>query len=147
MEIRSYGVADFRRGLLESLNALSDTHFDPPSRAALFAEHRRRKGVNTFVAVEGDEVVGTYSVFVEPKFIHGGSWVGHIEDVAVRPDRQGRGVGRALVEHAVAFCKRAGCYKAVLHCSPELVPFYERAGFYHNGSGMRLDIDPNEEKD
>jgi glucosamine-phosphate N-acetyltransferase len=144
MTVRDFRVADFKKGLLESLGALSETAFAGPSVATHFARLRRKRGVRTFVAVEVVDcrqvVVGTCSVFVEPKFIHGGSWVGHVEDVAVHPDWQGKGVGTALVRHAIAHCKSAGCYKVVLYCAPEVVPFYERVGFYHNGSGMRLDL-------
>lgn len=152
MTIRDFRQADFKKGLLECLNALSETRFTKASDSGRFARERKARGVRTFVmATRGPDgrqvVVGTYSVIVEPKFLHGGSWVGHVEDVCVHPDWQGQGVGKALVDHAVNFCRHANCYKVVLHCSQDLIPFYERAGFYYNGCGMRLDIDASEEKD
>lgn len=147
MKIRECGPLD-HDGLLECLSVFGETKFESPSALAKLArlhEERRRKGINTFVADGGGVVVGTYSVIVEPKFIHGGCFAAHIEDVAVHADWQGRGVGRALMEHAIEFCRAAGCYKIVLYCAPETVPFYEKVGFYSNGIGMRFDLD--KEKD
>lgn len=151
MEIRDFRQADFDKGLLECLNALATTAFDTKARITQFTYERKERGVRTFVATEKSRgkqvIVGTYSVFVEPKFIHGGSYVGHIEDVCVHPHWQGKGVGKALMRHAVAHCVTAGCYKVVLDCLPELVPFYQQFGFYSNGDGMRLDLDSREGMD
>jgi len=151
MEIRDFRQADFKKGLLECLRALSETVFQAHYVIGQFAAERKERGIRTFVATETVEdkqvIVGTYSVLIEPKFIHGGSYAGHIEDVAVHPDWQGRGVGKLLMRHAVAFCVTAGCYKVVLDCSPDLVEFYKQFGFYTNGSCMRLDLDSREDMD
>lgn len=37
------------------------------------------------------------TLFVERKVIHGGSYVGHIEDVVTNTEYRGKGIGRALV--------------------------------------------------
>ncbi len=152
MTIRDFRQADFKKGLLECLNALSETKFKTRYVINVFTAARAARGIRTFVMTDVDEegkqiVVGTYSLMLEPKFIHGGSWVGHIEDVCVCPKHQGKGIGKALIDHAIHVCRSHKCYKVVLHCSRDLIAFYERAGFYLNGSGMRLDINSSEDRD
>ena len=43
-----------------------------------------------------------------------GTPAGIVEDVAVLPAMQGRGVGRAMMKHAREQCRLAGCYKLAL---------------------------------
>lgn len=148
MQIRQATVLDFGRGLLACLNNLSETSFPKGgNRIVKFMQQRAKLGVKTMVAVHRGLVVGTYSVFVEPKFIHGGSYVAHIEDVCVHPDWEGKGVGKTMMCHALAAAEKKKCYKAVLYCSQSLIPYYKKFGFYHNGSGMRLDFSPTESRD
>jgi len=57
----------------------------------------------------------------------------------VEPSRQGRGVGRALVEDAAAACASRGTRKAlVLNAYPSAIGFYERLGFSLAESGRHL---------
>lgn len=128
--------SDLQNGLVETLACLS------PITKATERTFRERiaRGVMTFVALIDDKVVGTASLFVEPKFIHDGGLVGHIEDVAVLPEFQGMGVGQNLVEHCVEQARLAGCYKVILDCKHDLIPFYEQSGFKVSGYQMRLDF-------
>jgi len=53
-------------------------------------------------------------------------------DLAVRPGDQGRGLGRALLEHAAAAARAWGCAKLTLEVSAANAPaqrLYLRAGF------------------
>jgi glucosamine-phosphate N-acetyltransferase len=97
-------------------------------------------GVRTFLGWAGEEVFGSVTLLVEQKFIHGGGRVGHIEDVAVRRDCQLHGVGSALVRHATEQARRLGCYKVILDCFDELVPYYGRFGYRCHNVGMRKDL-------
>jgi len=130
---------DLSHGFLETLASLAEVGLTPEqAREVLW--RRLRSGVRTFVARSGREVLGTASLLVEQKFIHGGGRVGHIEDVAVRRDVQGGGVGAALVRHAVEEARKAGCYKVILSCFERLEPFYARLGFRRHDTGMRMDL-------
>ncbi len=104
--------------------------------------YRQECGILTFVA-EDDlrHVCGTASLFVEPKFIHEGACVGHIEDVAVYPGYQGNGVGWLIVQHLLELCRHSGCYKAILDCHEHTAGFYEKLGFYRHELCMRMDFD------
>lgn len=155
MTIRDFCRHDFERGLLVCLNALAATNFPaeehPPLPPALktdswvdhFSHQRENLQVRTFVAVDNDhDVIGTASVYLYPTYLHGGTWAGHIEDVAVHPVRRGQGVGRALIAYCLAHCREQGCYKVVLNCSQKNVPFYEKCGFRQTADGfMRCDLE------
>ena len=61
---------------------------------------------------------------------------------SVRPAMQGRGLGTALVRHAIEEARRLGCYKVILDCFEPLVGFYDRMGFRPFNRGLRLDLYP-----
>jgi glucosamine-phosphate N-acetyltransferase len=136
--IRTLRREDLDRGFLETLSALTKVDLTPAEARQVFAT--RPANSHTFVAVRNNRVVGTTSLLIDQKFIHGGGRVGHIEDVAVAHDAQRMGIGTALVEHAVAQAKEMGCYKVILHCFSDLSCFYKRLGFRDYNVGMRLDL-------
>ena len=72
--------------------------------------------------------------------LHYGSKVGHIEDVVVANQTRDKGIGRALVEKCIEFCKTDGCYKVILDCSNKNVPFYKECGFRVTENCMRIDL-------
>ena len=82
----------------------------------------------------------TTTLLLEPKLIHGGGLVGHIEDVAVRKAYEGKRVGSAVVGKAIQRARDLGCYKVILNCKEELVPFYTRLGMRRHEVGMRVDL-------
>ncbi len=143
-EIREIRPADFGSGFLETLGNLSDTGGLSPEEARSILKTMRQAGLyHVLVAVAADgQVVGATTLLVERKFIHGGGVVGHIEDVAVRKGHEGRGIGGSVVKEAVRAAKGLGCYKVILDCKEELVPFYEKLGFARRDVGMRLDLKP-----
>lgn len=52
-----------------------------------------------------------------------------LDILAVRPDRQGRGIGSALMGAGVAEADRAGVPAFLVTSNPRNVPLYERVGF------------------
>jgi glucosamine-phosphate N-acetyltransferase len=100
-----------------------------------------KKGIETYVAVEGGQVIGTLRILFEPKYYHAGRFAAHIEDVVTHQAWQGKGVARQLIEHAVRLCREKDCYKIILDCASEFVGFYEKFGFKQTDLGMRLNLD------
>lgn len=98
------------------------------------------KGIETWVALWNDEIVGMATLLIEPKFLRGGAKVGHIEDVAVIRKAQGTGVGKALMERLEQEARQAGCRKLILDCKPSVRPFYEKCGYYEHELQMRRDL-------
>ena len=95
----------------------------------------------TFVAVTDGEIVGTASVLIERKMLHHGSKVGHIEDVVVDSNRRIKGTGKELIKKCVEQCRYKGCYKAILDCSDENIPFYEACDFFKAENCMRMNLE------
>jgi GNAT superfamily N-acetyltransferase len=59
-----------------------------------------------------------------------------VEDVAVSPSHQGKGIGRAMMAHALEECRKAGCYKLALSSNlkrENAHQFYESLGFKRHG--------------
>jgi glucosamine-phosphate N-acetyltransferase len=120
-------------GKVESYNV--DTMWDEYSAApnhVTFVDVMKEAGKN-------ERVVATSSVLIESKFLHCGSRVGHIEDVVVDKEVRGSGLGQKIVQHCIDHARNSGCYKTILDCSNDNVPFYINCGFYISENTMRLD--------
>ena len=87
------------------------------------------KNTYIFVAENNGEIVGSLSLYIQNKFIHNGSSVGSIEEVVIQEKFRGKNIGSLLVDQAVKRCEELGCYKVLLYCYEDVVPFYERNGF------------------
>lgn len=139
MAIRLMDATDLDRGFLAAVNALKPVELTEQQAIEVYRE-RLKSRIRTYVAIIDERVAGTASVFIEPKYIHSGGVVGHIEDVAVHPEFQKHGIGRALVEHILDECRKARCYKVILDCAETVIPFYEKLGFHRWERAMRIDL-------
>lgn len=107
----------------------------------LWSEYERQPNTHVIVVVDNDLVIGTGSIFIEQKFLRNGGIVGHIEDVVVDKEARATGVGRMITSHLVDIAKSNSCYKVILNCSDDNVPFYNKCGFHLSGNEMRMDFD------
>ena len=64
-----------------------------------------------------DQIVGVGTVFIERKFLRGMASVGHIEDIAVDKNQQGKKIGLRIIQALTAISENSGCYKTILNCS------------------------------
>ncbi len=105
----------------------------------------RTPGHRIYVAEINGEIVGTFTLIFVRHLSHGGGCSGVIEDVVVRSDRQGEGIGRAMMEYAAGLAREAGCYKLVLSSGlhrPGAHAFYEGLGYERHGVSFLLRIEP-----
>lgn len=140
--VRELQESDLANGFLETLGNLSEVEGLTAAQAGRLLKAMKRTPLyHTFVAVTPEgQVIGSTTLLVEQKFIHGGGLVGHIEDVVVRKGHEGKGVGGAVVRAAIDKARRSGCYKCILDCKEGLVGFYEGLGLSRHEVGMRIDL-------
>ena len=91
------------------------------------------------VAEMNGMIVGSTTLLIEQKFIHKGGFVGHIEDVVVKKEFEGQGIGMRLVKSLLDVAKQKKCYKTILNCKDDLRPFYTKMGFNQATNEMRFD--------
>ena len=140
IEIREIEEADLEKGFLETLDFLRNaSELDRNKAKEILKEIKQNPNHIIHVATDGEKIVGATTLLIEKKFIHDGGLVGHIEDVVVRKDYEGKGVGIKLVTSMLERAKEKNCYKTILDCKDDVKQFYERIGFKHESSGMRYD--------
>jgi len=140
VKIRQIQENDLFQGFLESLDSLRNASDLEEDNAKLVLKKIRSNQNHVIMVAELDSrIVGSITLLIEPKFIHQGGLVGHIEDVVVRSELQGKGIGQQLVNAALEYAKNHGCYKTILDCDDNVKPFYEKIGFKRNSNAMRFD--------
>ena len=110
--------------------------FDVDEAREHLARIRAWPNFRLLVALADGEVAGTYALLIMGKLGKRGTPAGVVEDVAVAPDRQGQGIGRAMMAHALEECRKAGCYKLALSSNAKREGahrFYESLGFTRHG--------------
>jgi glucosamine-phosphate N-acetyltransferase len=140
VKIRKLQEKDLFNGFLESLDSLRKASDLKPKKAKIiFKKMRSIPDHVIYVAVRDSKIIGAATIFVEQKFIHQGGKVGHIEDVVVNKEHQGEGIGLKLIKALIQYAEKKGCYKTVLDCTDEVMPFYKKLGFKHFSNSMRID--------
>jgi len=140
--IRKLDAEDFDKEFFNTLSNLSDIgNIDRHKAILAFNETSSNPVYHMFVAEDDGKVVGTVTLLIEQKFFRHLGKVGHLENVVTKKGHEGKGIGGQLVRHAVKAAKDLGCYKAILTCNENLIPYYEKHGFRTVGAEMRLDFD------
>lgn len=140
--MRPLQKCDFNRGFPEVMNQLADIgNLTEDTFLQVWAAHEST-GHTTLVIEHTDSqrIVGSASLIVERKFLHGGASVGHVEDVVTDATHRGKGLASRLLEALTQVAKKAGCYKVILDCADHNVAFYERCGYEQRENQMRLDV-------
>ena len=107
------------------------------------AHLQQMEPAKVYVAVVDGRVVGTYELLLMENLAKRGRRSGVVEDVAVLPECQGQGVGKAMMQDAMERCRRAGCYKMMLSSNENRESahaFYEALSFERHGYSFRVDL-------
>jgi glucosamine-phosphate N-acetyltransferase len=134
ISIHEIKYEDIDKGFLDVLENLVPTGIDNNEYAKNILQKIKMNSLHKiFVAEEDDsngKVVGTTTLLIEPKFINKGMQVEYIEDVSVRKEYEGLGIGSKLVTYATNYAiSREGCRKVLLYCSEKTKLFYEKLGY------------------
>ena len=139
MDIRLLNEDDLNNGLLEvygevwGVNSVNDV-----SSKIL---NRYKNNDNHMLVVEKDNnIIGTLTLHLQHKIIRNGGISGLIEDVAIKKEFRGMGIGEKLVNEAIKMAKDFGCYKVILSCFPERTNFYNKCGFEKESITMRYNF-------
>ena len=138
--IREIEEDDLEKGFLETLDFLRNaSDLDKNKAKEILKKIKQNTNHIIYVAIDNKKIVGSTTLLIEQKFIHDGGLVGHIEDVVVRKDYEGKGIGIKLVTSMLERAKEKNCYKTILDCKDDVKQFYERIGFKRESNGMRYD--------
>ncbi|KAI9163630.1 glucosamine-phosphate n-acetyltransferase [Paramyrothecium foliicola] len=138
-QLRALRSTDYATGFLDCLRVLTTV--------GEFSEEQFREQYKTMSAQGGyyiiviedtnrageAKIVGTGALIVERKFLGA---VGHIEDIAVAKDQQGKKLGLRLIQALDYVAEKVGCYKSILDCSEANEGFYVKCGFRRAGLQM-----------
>ena len=140
IKIREIEEDDLEKGFLETLDFLRNTSGINKNKAKeILKKIKQNPNHIIYVAIDDKKIIGSTTLLIEQKFIHDGGLVGHIEDVVVRKDYEGKGIGIKLVTSMLERAKEKNCYKTILDCKDDVKQFYERIGFKRESNCMRYD--------
>ena len=84
--------------------------------------------------------IGIITLLIEQKLIHGGSKIGHIEDLVVEKNFRNLKIGKKLLDHCIDYARHEECYKVILDCHESLENYYTFNHFHRAGIQMRMNI-------
>ena len=99
------------------------------------------QGGRLLLTVDDGAIIGCLQLNILYGVATLGSCVAQIEGVRVASARRGKGVGRAMIGHAVGLARAAGCRTVQLTTRVERTDaqrFYEQIGFTRSHAGYRL---------
>jgi GNAT superfamily N-acetyltransferase len=114
-----------------------------PGYLTAFAAIEADPNQRLLIAEHESVIVGTLQLGFLPGLSHRGAWRGQIEAVRVASNLRGQGLGRQMLEWAIARCRERGCRMVQLttHRSRDRThAFYERLGFEPSHVGMKLHL-------
>ncbi|KAI1077814.1 acetyltransferase [Whalleya microplaca] len=136
---RSLRLSDYEAGFLDCLRVLTtvgEITKDQFSERYTWMSSQDTYYVLVIEDTINRKIVGTGALLVERKFIHSLGLVGHIEDIAVAKDQQGKKLGLRLIQALDFIAEKVGCYKTILDCSEANEGFYVKCGFRRAGLEM-----------
>ena len=93
--------------------------------------------VDGIVALEKGNVLGYASIHYINKITRKS---GIIEDVVVKENQRGKGIGKLLVNNLIEKAKKNNCDKIILSSSEKNLKFYQKLGFQKNEFEMIMRI-------
>jgi len=135
--ILDLNLNEIKNDYLELLTYLTDT---PPIELKKFIDniHDISDIGKIVVCHVNRKIIGSGTIIYEPKIIHGGKSVGHIEDVVVNSEYRGHGIASEIIRILIDDSKKNNCYKVILDCNYNNIEFYERNGLSHKGAQMAI---------
>jgi ribosomal protein S18 acetylase RimI-like enzyme len=149
------GDVELRRAVLEDVPAIVGLLADDPLGRSRESGSDLRAYRDAFWAVDADraqllvvatvggQVVGTMQLSFIPGLAHRGALRAQVESVRVSAHHRSRGLGRAMLEWAIAEARHRGCALVQLtthKTRTDAHRFYERLGFTASHEGLKLQL-------
>lgn len=110
---------------------------------AIFHKMTMYPNYKLFVVDNNSEIIGTFALAVMDNLAHNGAPSGLIEDVVVKTEWQGKGIGKQMMNYAIEQCRNYKCYKVALSSNLKREKahlFYEALGFEKHGYSFLLEL-------
>ena len=120
---------------------LDPATLDDPRYHQAFAEIASDPNHRLIVAERDGEILGTLQISVIPGLPNFGMKRGLLENVHIRTDQRGSGLGTEMVQWAIDQCRDAGCGLVQLTSNKlrlDAHRFYEKLGFAKTHEGFKL---------
>ncbi len=118
--------------LYEQLDGSNEGFTAKAARAVWKSEIEGNKNIKYFGAIEDGKVVSTCFCLIIPNLTRLGSSACFVENVVTDKDHRGHGLGKKIMEMAIAFARERDCYKVILESASfrkEAHQFYKNLGF------------------
>jgi GNAT superfamily N-acetyltransferase len=122
---------------------LDPATFTDPHTLAAFAEIEADPAHRLIVAEQNGEVVGTLQISFLPGLPAFGMKRGVLENVHIRSDQRGSGLGTVMVQWAIERRREAGCGAVQLTSNKirlDAHRFYRKLGFDQSHEGFKLRV-------
>ena len=133
MQIRTATAKDFEPiwNIFRAVIKTGDTYtFSPDTPKTDLKKYWFAAYMNTFVAAEGDKILGTY--IIKPNQIDLGNHIANCSYM-VHPEAQGKGIGKKLCAHSINFARESGYFgiqfNIVVSSNIAAVKLWEKFGF------------------
>lgn len=141
--VRPLSRDDYPKGFFENLQTLAQTGEVTEDRFhKQFDWMKAKEEIFYNVVIEhNNKIVANGMLIVERKFIWDLGKVGHIEEVSVSKDHQGKGLGKSIIQAINSVARNVDCIKTILDCSPENEAFYGKSGYFRGGVEMEHEFE------
>lgn len=141
MIFRPLGLEDLNADLYKIYPAEAES-IQTGSIGQVFQE-RIEKGMPCFVLENQGRPVAAASMLVETKFFREGGKAAHILDLSFLPECSSEKQKVIFMTGLKAEATARGCYKMILNCSQDLIPFFQGQAFEQKELQMALDLEPS----
>ena len=110
---------------------------------AIFQRLQSYPDYKLWVAEVAGEIQGVMALLIMDNLGHRGAPSAVVEDVVVREEQRGRGIGREMLRFALDRAREKGCYKLALSSNrmrERAHRFYENLGFQKHGYSFLVEF-------
>jgi N-acetylglutamate synthase and related acetyltransferases len=143
MMIRQAGEPDLPK-LIELLQEMdAEDRLETEEYRAIWNKINQYPYYKTFVIEEQDMIIGTCSLIIIDNLGHRGAKLAIAENMIIRQECRGKGIGRQMMQYVIARTQEEECYKLMLSSNKKRTlahRFYEQLGFEQHGISFKIDL-------